>query len=92
MRVEPGDFLAHVAAVGEERDFLGDALVGGIEFEAGVAQPLGEQLALADRAAGRLGGDFSGEGNKRVEAGDEVGLEVLALAGAHRGELGERVG
>ena len=32
MGIEAGEFLAHVAAVGEDGEFLEDAFVGGIEI------------------------------------------------------------
>ena len=42
VRMKAGDFLADVAAVREKGNFLGDAFVCRVEFEAGVAEALGE--------------------------------------------------
>jgi len=67
---ETGDFLGDVAAVGEEGDLTEDAVVGGVEFEVGVAETFEKEVALADEAVRGGGGDAGGGGLEEGEAGE----------------------
>jgi hypothetical protein len=83
---EAGEFLADVAAVGEEGDFLGHAFIGGIEGEAGVGEAFEQEFSLADGAVRCRGGERGGVFFEGGQAGEHVVAQMGSLGLAHGGE------
>ena len=90
--VKAGDFFRKVAAVGEEGDFLDEALVVEGEGKVGFLKAAEQGGAVKGGDEGGFAGDLLEEFLEGGEAGGEVGVEVGAFAEAGLFPGGEGLG
>ena len=88
---EAGGFLGDVAAVGEEGDFLEDAVVVEAEVESGFAEAAEEGVTVGGDDCGGFCFDLTGLLFELAEAMLKVCFQVIALRESHGDEAGDGV-
>ncbi len=83
MAAQAGEFLRDIAAIGEECDLFEHPLVGGVELEAKLCQPLQQGVAVSRNAVPGMLRDGLPQGLQFSQPGLQVSLQGMTLLFPH---------